>query len=73
MAKTAMQELIEWVNFDYRTQIEVEVKAKELLKVERNQIETAYNQGDSDRDNQQDGNGREFKNCIHYFTTTFTN
>lgn len=69
---TALQTLINWINSDYRTQIEVEIQAKELLESERDQIEKAYNQGDSDRDNQQDGNGRTCKNCMDYYNQTFT-
>lgn len=45
--------------------------ATELLQRERNEIELAYNQGDSDRDNQQDGNGRQFKNCMDYYNNTY--
>ncbi|MES2382344.1 MAG: hypothetical protein V4538_14960 [Bacteroidota bacterium] len=45
--------------------------AKNFLKLEREQFEKAYNQGDSDRDNQQDGNGRQFKNCMDYYNKTF--
>ena len=76
---TALQELIDRIelarqnshkkyhpSFDYWI-----IEAKSLLPKEREVIEDAYNQGDADRDNQQDGNGRDFKNCIDYFTQTF--
>ena len=32
--KTAMQQLIDWINSDYRTQIDVEIKCKQLLEGE---------------------------------------
>lgn len=45
--------------------------AHELLHIEQAIIEESYNQGDSDRDNYQDGNVRVYKNCIHYYKTKF--
>ena len=52
-------------------QMAVFICQKTGLPKERTQIETAYNQGASDIDNLQDGNGRKFKNCMDYFTNTF--
>jgi len=43
--KTAMQQLIDWINSDYRTQIEVEVKANEFLELEKQQIMEAFKHG----------------------------
>lgn len=60
--KTAMQELIDWINSDYRTQIEVETKAKELLKLETQQIKNAWCDGDDN------GYG---SNCNKYLYETY--
>lgn len=82
---TALQELIEYILHNSEKELlpnsvgsrdiisieKVYLKAKSLLPKERKGYEQAYNQGDADRDNQQDGNERDFKNCIDYFDKTF--
>ena len=60
--ETAMQQLIDWINQDYRTQIEVEEKAKELLQIEFEQIRDAWCDGDDN------GHGTD---AIKYFYSTY--
>jgi hypothetical protein len=44
--KTAMQEWIEWLKaYEYELPLELQVKAKELLKKEKEQIQKAFSDG----------------------------
>jgi len=76
MGKTIIQELIESMERANKLGASVDIcieLANDYLDKERNQIESAYNQGCADTDNKQDGNEPDYRNCIDYFDKTYSN
>lgn len=63
--KTALQEWIEWLKaYEYELPLELQVKAKELLEKEKEQIMNAYLQGSFD-------DGPDSNNAEQYYNQTY--
>jgi hypothetical protein len=63
---TALEQFIEWIDSDC-TPMDCVMKAKELLQVEKQQIESAWKRGDGEHDEVAD------KLAKQYYTETYTN
>jgi len=70
--KTALQNMIEWLeSYEYEIPLQLQVKAKELLEKEKEQIKESFEIGFNEGCSFIYNNGNDLKNGEQYYNQTY--